>query len=71
VQLKADMRNHRSRAAIERLGAVYEGILRKNRILPDGYVRDSAYYSIVSEEWPGVKARLEARMRHVAAGEQR
>lgn len=63
VQLKADIRNHRSRAAIERIGAVYEGTLRKNRTLPDGYVRDSAYYSIISEEWPVVKSRLEERMR--------
>jgi RimJ/RimL family protein N-acetyltransferase len=58
VQMKADTRNHRSREAIERLGAVYEGTLRRNRTLPDGFIRDSAYYSVIREEWPAVKARL-------------
>ncbi len=62
VQLKADTRNERSRRAIERIGAVFEGVLRKSRILPDGYVRDSAYYSVIAEEWPTVKARLERLM---------
>jgi RimJ/RimL family protein N-acetyltransferase len=59
VQLKADTRNRRSCEAIERIGAVYEGTLRKHRILPDGYVRDSAVYSVVRDEWPAVKQRLE------------
>ena len=58
VQLKTDLRNVRSQCAIERLGAVKEGILRKHMILPDGYVRDSVYYSIIDDEWPAVKARL-------------
>lgn len=59
VQLKTDARNERSRRAIERIGAVFEGILRSHYILPDGYVRDSVYYSVVSAEWPEVKRRLE------------
>jgi RimJ/RimL family protein N-acetyltransferase len=59
VQLKGDTRNRRSLAAIERIGATFEGVLRKNRILPDGFVRDSAYYSVIREEWLSVKARLE------------
>jgi RimJ/RimL family protein N-acetyltransferase len=63
VQLKADTRNRRSCAAIERIGAVYEGTLRKHRILPDGYIRDSALYSIVRDEWPGVERRLEELLR--------
>jgi RimJ/RimL family protein N-acetyltransferase len=63
VQMKADTRNLRSIAAIERIGAVYEGTLRRNRILPDGFVRDSAYYSVIREEWPGVKERLGAMAR--------
>jgi RimJ/RimL family protein N-acetyltransferase len=63
VQMKADTRNERSRRAIERTGAVFEGVLRKHRILPDGYVRDSAMYSVVAGEWPAVKAHLE---RHLA-----
>lgn len=59
VQLKTDARNVRSQKAIERIGAVKEGILRKHMILPDGYIRDSVFYSIVDSEWEGVKSRLE------------
>ena len=60
VQLKADLRNVRSQAAIERIGAVKEGVLRNHRILHDGYIRDTVMYSITNQEWPGVKARLES-----------
>src|SRR6266513_716872 len=60
VQLKTDARNIRSQQAIERIGGVREGVLRHHRIMPDGYLRDSVYYSILLEEWPAVKARLEA-----------
>ena len=59
VQLKTDSRNERSQRAIERLGAVREGLLRNHLILPDGHVRDSIYYSILDSEWPAVKIRLE------------
>lgn len=59
VQLKADARNTRSLRAIQRLGAVYEGVLRQHFIMPDGYVRDSVMYSILDKEWPAVKARLQ------------
>lgn len=59
VQLKADSRNTRSLCAMERIGATPEGILRSHRILSDGYIRDSAYYSFISKEWPTTKARLE------------
>ncbi len=59
VQLKTDARNERSQRAIERLGAVKEGMLRNHMILPDGYVRHSIYYSIINSEWPQVKSRLE------------
>ncbi|HUH97575.1 MAG TPA: GNAT family protein [Anaerolineales bacterium] len=62
VQLKADLRNTRSQKAIERLGAVREGVLRHNMIMPDGYYRSSVYYSILDQEWPAVKARLEGMM---------
>jgi N-acetyltransferase len=58
VQLKTDSRNIRSQQAIERLGAVKEGILRKDRIIADGYARNTVYYSILKEEWPQVKERL-------------
>lgn len=63
MQFKTDGRNLRSQRAIERLGAVKEGVLRKQRILHDGYVRDAAYYSITDDEWPAVRAGLEARLR--------
>ncbi|MEF3303169.1 GNAT family N-acetyltransferase [Paenibacillus sp. GYB003] len=59
VQLKADVRNVRSNNAIERIGAVREGIMRQDRILPDGYCRSSYIYSIIDSEWPAVKLRLE------------
>lgn len=59
VQLKTDLRNVRSQRAIERLGAVKEGILRKHMVIHDGYVRDTVMYSIVDTEWPDVKKRLE------------
>ncbi len=63
VQLKTDLRNERSQRAIERLGAVKEGILRNHMILPDGHVRDSVFYSILPDEWPAVKARLEEKLK--------
>ena len=63
VQLKTDLRNQRSQRAIERLGAVREGVLRNHMILPDGTVRSSVFYSILLAEWPGVKERLEEFLR--------
>lgn len=59
VWLKADVRNERSRRAIERIGATLEGIIRSERVMPDGRVRDAAYHSIVAADWPAVKTRLE------------
>ena len=61
VQLKTDSRNARSRAAIERLGAQFEGLLRAFQLRFDGTWRDTAIYSITREDWPGVKAGLSAR----------
>lgn len=58
VELKTDARNERSRAAILRLGATEEGTLRSKVIMPDGYRRDSVYYSVLEREWPAVSARL-------------
>ncbi len=60
VQLKTDARNLRSQRAIERIGAVREGVLRAHMILPDGFVRDSVMYSITRADWPAVKSKLEA-----------
>ncbi len=58
VQLKTDLRNERSQRAIERLGAVREGVLRKHMVLWDGFIRDTVYYSVIESEWPEVKRRL-------------
>lgn len=62
VQLKCDARNTQSRAAIERLGAVKEGVLRHHRVMPDGFLRDTVCYSILAAEWPAVRAGLETRL---------
>ncbi|WP_175989514.1 GNAT family N-acetyltransferase [Bacillus sp. Marseille-Q1617] len=62
VQLKTDERNVRSQKAIERLGAVKEGIMRKERILASGYVRNAVLYSITNDEWAGVKKGLMNKM---------
>jgi RimJ/RimL family protein N-acetyltransferase len=62
VALKTDIRNERSQAAIARLGAVREGVLRHQYVRRDGSLRDTVMYSIVPEEWPAVKARLQARL---------
>lgn len=62
VQFTTDVLNERSRAAILRLGAQQEGIVRHERIMPDGRKRNSVRFSIIDEEWPTVKAGLEARL---------
>ncbi|GMV85716.1 MAG: N-acetyltransferase [Dehalococcoidia bacterium] len=61
VRLKTDRRNARSRAAIERIGAKLDGVIRAHSLGADGQLRDSAYYSIIETEWPAVRAALEAR----------
>jgi len=61
VQFTTDEINAKSRAAILRLGAKQEGIVRHERIMPDGRKRNSVRFSIIDDEWPEVKARLEAR----------
>ena len=62
VALRCDARNTRSRAAILRLGAQEEGRLRAHRIAPDGSEGDTLYFSILSDEWPGVRDGLEDRL---------
>lgn len=62
VKLQADAVNARSRAAITSLGATFEGIVRRDMKRADGTWRDSAVYSILVDEWPAVRARLEARL---------
>ncbi|MEH6488137.1 GNAT family protein [Hyphomonas oceanitis] len=62
VQFQVDDRNKRSQAAVLKLGAQREGLLRNHRTLPDGFVRDTAFFSIIDTEWPDVKTRLDARL---------
>jgi N-acetyltransferase len=62
VALKTDLRNERSQRAIERVGGVREGVLRRHIRLPDGYLRDTVYFSILADEWPAVKESLRSRL---------
>jgi len=62
VAFRIDARNDRSRSAVERLGAKFEGVRRAERLGADGTVRDSAFYSILAAEWPAVKNGLISRL---------
>lgn len=62
VEFKTDSRNERSRGALTKLGAQYEGTFRKHRVLPGGEIRHSAYYSVIDDEWPAVRAGLQQRL---------
>jgi RimJ/RimL family protein N-acetyltransferase len=62
VQFKTSLKNERSQKALERIGAVREGVLRNHMIMPDGEIRDSVFYSILPREWPAVKVNLENKL---------
>jgi RimJ/RimL family protein N-acetyltransferase len=62
VEFKTDARNERSRGALLALGATFEGILRKHMVVRDAGARDSAYYSVIDDEWPSVKRHLAERL---------
>ena len=62
VEFKTDSRNEPSRTALLGIGATFEGIFRNHMVMPDGPLRHSAYYSVISDEWPAVRARLEASL---------
>jgi RimJ/RimL family protein N-acetyltransferase len=62
VEFRCDARNERSRQALARLGSVEEGVLRRHMIVRDGFVRDTVQFSVLREEWPAVRAGLEARL---------
>jgi RimJ/RimL family protein N-acetyltransferase len=69
VEFKTDARNDPSRNALLGIGASFEGIFRRHMIVQQGVLRDSAYYSVIVDEWPAVRQRLEQRVeRLVAAG---
>ncbi len=63
VELRCDGRNARSRAAIARLGATEEAVLRRHMYAPDGHLRDTVVFAIMPEDWTAVRAGLEARLR--------
>lgn len=65
VELKTDARNLNSQRAIERIGAVREGVFRKHMRAQGGFQRDSVYYSILDDEWPAAKRRLEDMLREM------
>lgn len=67
VQFTANALNAQSRAGIEGVGGIFEGILRNAMILPNGKLRDDAYYSIIARDWPATKERLLVRVRRKAA----
>ena len=62
VEFKTHAGNERSRAALVGIGATFEGIFRSHMIMPDGSLRDSAYFSVVADDWPAVKADLSASL---------
>jgi RimJ/RimL family protein N-acetyltransferase len=62
VEFKTDARNERSRGALLAMGATFEGILRKHMVVRDAGARDSAYYSVIDDEWPEVKRHLAERL---------
>jgi N-acetyltransferase len=62
VELKTDALNERSRGALDALGATFEGVHRKHMLVRGGENRDSAWYAVTDDEWPSVRARLEARL---------
>jgi RimJ/RimL family protein N-acetyltransferase len=68
VTFKLDARNRRSFRAVQRLGAQHDGTLRHHRLRPDGTVRDSAYFSVLLDEWPAVRTGLDARLAQAAPG---
>jgi RimJ/RimL family protein N-acetyltransferase len=59
VEFKTDSLNEPSRTALLGIGARFEGIFRNHMVMPDGRMRHSAYYSVIDEEWPAVRAGLE------------
>ena len=69
VEFKTEAVNERARAALLAIGARFEGILRKHMLVRGGELRDSAYYSVIDDEWPAVRAHLQARV--AAAAERR
>ncbi|MCI0380836.1 MAG: GNAT family N-acetyltransferase [Gemmataceae bacterium] len=71
VALVTDLLNERSQAAIAKLGATREGVLRSHMVTQGGRIRDSVFFSIIAAEWPAVEARLEARLKSADESQSR
>jgi RimJ/RimL family protein N-acetyltransferase len=67
VQFKVDTRNRRSQAAMAKLGAIREGVLRRDRLTWTGYIRDTVVFSILDHEWPPLKPQLQRRVENLLA----
>jgi RimJ/RimL family protein N-acetyltransferase len=63
VEFKTDAKNERARAALAAIPAEFEGIHRQHMVVREGERRDSAWYAVIAEDWPSVRAALEARLR--------
>ena len=68
VEFRTNWHNHKSRAAIARLGAKQDGVLRQHMLMPDGQYRDTVVFSILNSEWPAVKAQLRWNQRRHNSG---
>ena len=68
VEFRTHVMNQKSRQAIERLGAKFDGILRSHSILDNGTLRDTAVYSVIEPEWPAVKVNLQHKLVNLAPG---
>jgi RimJ/RimL family protein N-acetyltransferase len=68
IEFKTDSLNEKSRAALLGIGAQFEGIFRNHMVMPDGRLRHSAYYSVIRQDWPDVKARLTELLDRGASG---
>ncbi len=69
VEFRTHVMNQKSRKAIERLGAKFDGILRSHSILDNGTLRDTAVYSVIEPEWPAVKVNLQHKLVNLAPGQ--
>ena len=67
VEFRTHAFNHRSRRAIERLGAHFDGVLRRQMRMPDGHLRDTVVYSVLDCEWPTVRRGLDHRLEYGSA----
>ncbi len=70
VEFKTDSNNDKSRTALIGIGATFEGIFRKHMLMPDGRIRDSAYYAILDDDWPRLKAALEGSVGRLGAADR-